>query len=564
MTKIIACLLASTAISAWSQEERCIAVDTYCDKMAAGWLGQIAGVCWGAPTEFKWNDEIIPMAEMPHWSPEMINQAFEQDDLYVEMTFLRTLEKYGLDASIRQAGIDFANSEYKLWCANDAGRKNLRRGIAPPASSHPRYNSRGNDIDYQIEADFAGLISPGLPNSVIRLGETFGRLMNYGDGVYGGQFMGALYAEAFFTTNMQQIIAAGLAAIPEKSQYAEMVRDLVRWHQENPHDWQDAWRLCLKKYRRDAVYQKASNGGIDVRINGAAVLLGLLYGQGDLDQTIIIACRAGWDSDCNPSSAAGVLFTTRGRSQLPARFTEKLDTQKKFSYTAYAFPNLLNVCERLARQIVVQQGGRIDMRAGKPCFIIPVQRPKPSAHVLTWAPGPCGDERFTPEEYAQIRFKPHPADISDPDPTTRVQAALTQLFRDPMGNATWTTSPNGPDMNPGYREDYLGRKDVLVTHPLNPQTGVTLTKTFTVPMGTACLNTTLANSRGGDFRFRAKINGKEVISCKIGDQNTPGARWQTIPIALHEYGGQKITVELINQPDGWKNEAAYWGAIEIK
>jgi hypothetical protein len=249
---------------------------------------------------------------------------------------------------------------------------------------------------------------------------------------------------------------------------------------------------------------------------------------------------------------------------LPARFTEKLDTQKKFSYTAYSFPELLQVCEKLARQIVVQHGGRIDTVAGKPCFIIPVQKPTPHALELTWSPGPCNDERFTPEEYAQIKFKPHPADISHPDPTTRVQAALTQLFRDPMGNATWTTSPNGRDMDPGYREEYLGRKDVLMTHPLNPKTGVTLTKICEVPMGASHLNITLANSRGGDFCFRAKINGKDVVSCKIGDSKTGEAHWQTIPIAIAEYAGQKITVELINQPDGWMNEAAYWGAIEIK
>ena len=52
----------------------------------------------------------------------MVNDAFGQDDLYVEMTFLRTLEQHGLDVSIRQAGIDFANSGYPLWHANEAGR----------------------------------------------------------------------------------------------------------------------------------------------------------------------------------------------------------------------------------------------------------------------------------------------------------------------------------------------------------------------------------------------------------------------------------------------------------
>jgi hypothetical protein len=66
---------------------RRLPVKVYRDKMKAGWVGQIAGVCWGAPTEFRWNDRIIPEADMPVWKPEMINEAFGQDDLYVEMTF---------------------------------------------------------------------------------------------------------------------------------------------------------------------------------------------------------------------------------------------------------------------------------------------------------------------------------------------------------------------------------------------------------------------------------------------------------------------------------------------
>ena len=36
----------------------------------------------------------------------------------------------GLEVSIRQAGIGFANTRYSLWCANHAGRTNPRKGIA--------------------------------------------------------------------------------------------------------------------------------------------------------------------------------------------------------------------------------------------------------------------------------------------------------------------------------------------------------------------------------------------------------------------------------------------------
>jgi len=539
------------ACAALAEGERRLTVEQYRDKMFGGWVGQIAGVCWGAPTEFKWNDKIIPMEDMPEWKPEMINEAFDQDDLYVEMTFLRTLEEYGLDVCIRQAGIDFANSEYQLWCANEAGRNNLRRGIAPPDSSHPQFNSCPNDIDYQIEADFAGLISPGMPNSVVALGEKFGRLMNYGDGVYGGQFIGAMYAEAFFTDDIQKIIAAGLAAIPAGSQYAEMVRDVVKWHRENPN-WEDTWLLCLKKYRQDPEYQKASNGAIDVKINGACVLMGLLYGNGDMDQTIIISTRGGWDSDCNPSNAAGVLGTAMGYAKLPDRFKEKLDMTQKFSFTAYDIPGLKAVSEKLMRQVLVQQGGRVEGDV----FVIPNAPVKPSKLELSWAPGPIAGSRFTEEEYAKIRFKPHPADVGG-NPTARVQGAVDVLM------PGWKTTPNGPDMNPGYRAEYHGHQHVVMTHPLDRDTGVTLSKELDVPNGSPKLMVTIANDARGDFTFIAKADGKELMQKKIGGEKDK-ADWQTLALDLTPYAGKRVKVELINQPDGWNWEAAYWGKIELK
>ena len=42
-------------------------------------------------------------------------------------------------------------------------RYNLLRGLAPPASGHWHNNPDADDIDFQIEADFIGLMSPGLP-----------------------------------------------------------------------------------------------------------------------------------------------------------------------------------------------------------------------------------------------------------------------------------------------------------------------------------------------------------------------------------------------------------------
>ena len=48
---------------------RRLPVKEYRDKMKGGWIGQIAGVSWGAPTEFKWRDRIIPRRRCPTWRP---------------------------------------------------------------------------------------------------------------------------------------------------------------------------------------------------------------------------------------------------------------------------------------------------------------------------------------------------------------------------------------------------------------------------------------------------------------------------------------------------------------
>ena len=139
-----------------SAATRTLSREVLLDKIRGGWAGQMIGVSYGAPTEFRSNGKIDE--GVLSWAPERVDNALGQDDLYVEMTFLRSLEQYGIDVSIRQAGIDFANSRYPLWCANNAGRTNLRRGIAPPDSSHPKFNKCPNDIDYQIEADVIGIL----------------------------------------------------------------------------------------------------------------------------------------------------------------------------------------------------------------------------------------------------------------------------------------------------------------------------------------------------------------------------------------------------------------------
>jgi hypothetical protein len=414
-------LIASSWVYGGSEKERTLSVEEYRSKMKAGWLGQMAGVGWGFPTEFDFTGKYLSESDVPQWTQDMLNQPF-QDDVYVEMTFLKTLADFGFEVSIRQAGIDFANSRYGLAHANRAGRDNLRKGTAPPYSGHPRYNSHADDIDYQIEADYSGLIAPGMSQIVIDLGETFGQLMNYGDGVYGGQFVGGMYAEAYFETDMHKIIEAGLACIPKESKYAETIRDVIGWYKVHPDDWIKTWQLVEDKYNlnpenrafschyEDGKPKAPKNendyyNNIDAKMNGAYIAMGLLYGEGDMDKTIIISMRCGQDSDCNPSNAAGILATSLGMENLPQKYKTGIDNVTYFSHTAYNFPKLLAVCEKLTREAVTRSGGRIKTVDSEEVFVIPKQSPRLQPLEQSWEATPIGEDvdvYFTEAEFGRI------------------------------------------------------------------------------------------------------------------------------------------------------------------
>jgi len=532
---------------------RRLPVQKYVDKMKAGWIGQMAGVGWGGPTEFHWKGEIIPEDKMPKWRPEMINQ-FHQDDIYVEMTFLHTLQQYGFDVSIRQAGIDFANSGYPLWHANNAGRTNLRNGIAPPDSGHPEFNKHADDIDYQIEADYSGLIAPGLPNVVINLGEKFGRLMNYGDGVYGGQFVGAMYAEAFFEDDMEKIIRAGLECIPAQSQYAECIRDVLVWYKQNPDDWEKTWQLINEKYHLNPDYRRFSCTGpkadfnIDAKINGAYIVMGLLYGKGDPDRTIVISTRCGQDSDCNPSNAGGVLFTTIGFEKLPHKYKSALNPEGKFSHTPYNFPTLVEVCEKLVRQAVKRAGGRIEADAsGDEVFVIAVQEPEPTKLEQCWEPGPIANSRFSEQEMARITA------IAGKD----LSSAIAKFA------PGWKVSKCGHDMDPGLHDEVRGKEKVLVTHPLDRRTGCVLSRKVKIRRDkNTKLHLVVGHHPDGDWTLIVKADAKEVLNTPVG-KKTAADGWMEAAVDLTPYAGKEVKLELINQPNGWAWEAGYWAEIKL-
>ncbi len=356
-------------------------VEDYVDRCEGAWAGQMIGVTYGAPYEFRSNGKPITGAIDP-WSPERVAGAIDQDDCYVEMTFLQALERHGLGITFAQAGKAFGASQYDLWHANKQGRNNVRAGILPPLSGHPDFNPHADDIDFQIEADLFGILCPGLPQESNRLCNVFGHIMNYGDGVYGGMFVSGMYAAAFFERDdVLAVIRAGLACIPEASQYHACISDVIAWHAAEPNDWLATWRKIEDKWQDDVDCGPGDPFNIDAKLNGAYIVMGLLYGNGDFLKTIEISTRCGQDADCNPSNAAGVLGCMKGFKGLgdaTAGIPAMADT--KFAFTDYSFNTLIPACRRMTEQLIVRAGGTVTRDA----YQIPVQSPQPPSTLEQW------------------------------------------------------------------------------------------------------------------------------------------------------------------------------------
>src|SRR5512141_2785410 len=220
---VLAVLLAVFLVMWGASNEKRIAVADLNDKVAGGWAGQMIGVSYGAPTEFRAKSVILEEKDIPGWKPDRVSNSLGQDDLYVDMTFAKVLDDKGLDATTDDFGAMFRDAKYSLWHANLAARRALKRGVPATLSGTPKYNAHANDIDFQIEADFIGMMTPGLPQAATAIAGRAGRVMNYGDGIYGGMFVAGMYSAAFFEKDPRKVVEAGLANIPAKSPYGMLV-----------------------------------------------------------------------------------------------------------------------------------------------------------------------------------------------------------------------------------------------------------------------------------------------------------------------------------------------------
>lgn len=339
------------------------------DKIKGGWAGQTIGCTYGGPTEFKYKGGMINDSIPIIWYDDYCKDIFAEDpglydDVYMDLTFMEVMDREGINAPAQSYATAFANADYKLWHANQAARYNILNGINPPASGHWLNNPHADDIDFQIEADFIGMICPGMPVTACELSDTIGHIMNYGDGFYGGVFVGTLYSLAYICDDIPTIIEQSLRAIPENTNFHRCIADVIKYWKKYPDNWKQCWLAIDERYTAEKGCPEGVFNGfdIDATINSAYCVIGLLYGEGDFFKTMDIATRCGQDSDCNPATAGGILGVIKGYSGIPDYWKPALERCENidFPYTSISLATSYDVTLRLLEKVLVANGGSVE------------------------------------------------------------------------------------------------------------------------------------------------------------------------------------------------------------
>jgi len=207
-------------------------------------------------------------------------------------------------------------------------------------------------------------MSPAMPNTASAISDKIGHIMNYGDGWYGGVFVGSMYALTFTSNNIHTIVSDALKTIPQQSLFYQCINDVIKWHKQYPDDWKQTWFQVQKKWANDIGCPEGifKPFNIDATVNSAYVVIGLLYGDGDFTKSLEITTRCGQDADCNPSTVGGILGALYGYDKIPAYWKQGLKEAEDidFKYTTMSLNDVYAIGLKHALENIKRNGGTVD------------------------------------------------------------------------------------------------------------------------------------------------------------------------------------------------------------
>lgn len=292
--------------------------ERYLHKLYSGWLGKLIGIRLGAPVE-GWSYEKIKnvYGELTHY-PIQYKDFAADDDSNGPLFFVRALEdcvdmKQFSEQDVADALLNYAPNEHAFFWWGGYGMStehtaylNLKNGIKAPQSGSIRQNGHtvAEQIGGQIFIDCWGFVSPGNPKQAAELAKKAASVTHDGEGIYGGVFVAAAISLAFVETDIKEIIQKALQYIPDTCEYARVAKAVIAYHEKSPESFRD----CFEFVHSNFGYDKYP-GNCHIIPNAAAMILSMLYGNGNFEDTLNICNMCGWDTDCNAGNVGSIMGT---------------------------------------------------------------------------------------------------------------------------------------------------------------------------------------------------------------------------------------------------------------
>ncbi|MGB5274303.1 MAG: ADP-ribosylglycohydrolase family protein [Flavobacteriaceae bacterium] len=245
-----------------------------------------------------------------------------------------------------------AEEENYLWVSNQTAFDLMQQGVVPPATSDPEANPNYEMIDAQLTTEIFGLFAPGRADVALRMARLPIRTTARENAEWISEFYVIMYALApladanrSMEENLLWMASEARKRLPDTSYSAKMY-DFVKGQYESGATWEAARDALHEKYqiRQEDGYlwatkEPSCHGCFAAGINFGASMVSLLYGKGDLKETIKIGALAGWDSDNPTATWGGLLGFMLGKEGVEKAFGRKFSDRFNIHRTRVGFPN---------------------------------------------------------------------------------------------------------------------------------------------------------------------------------------------------------------------------------
>ena len=274
--------------------------------------------------------------------------------------------------------------ENYLWVSNQTAFDLMHDGIIPPETSLPKNNSNYEMIDAQLTTEIFGFFAPARPDIALKLSHLPIRTTAKLDAEWISEFYVIMYSLASYVDenkpikdNILWMAEHSRKRLPNNSYPAKMY-DFVKSSYDAGIAWEEVRDEIYIKYQvnQDDGYNLTSkelycNACFAAGINYAASIVSLLYGEGDIIETIKIGALSGWDSDNPTSTWGGLIGFMIGKDGVEKAFGKQFSNRYNIHRTRIGFPNNgIDTFDHMAevgvyivdRVVQEQMGGGIDLK----------------------------------------------------------------------------------------------------------------------------------------------------------------------------------------------------------